>query len=150
MCFLMHCCGSAVIAAKATPEQGEAWLRPAASGKSLATLAFSERGTGAHFYMPDLTMTAGAGGLMLNGRKSFITSGGQAPLYPVLVQSPSGEGLDIFVVTRDMPGVSFQGPWEGIGMAGNSSIAGSSERLGAGREPPGRRRATVRSLFSTS
>jgi isovaleryl-CoA dehydrogenase len=129
MCFLMHCCGCAVIAAKATPEQGEAWLRPAASGASIATLAFSERGTGAHFYMPDLTMTPNGSGLTLNGRKSFITSGGEAQLYPVLVQSPSEEGLDIFVVTRDMPGVSFQGPWEGIGMAGNSSIAGIFENV---------------------
>jgi isovaleryl-CoA dehydrogenase len=129
MCFLMHCCGSAVIAAKATPEQGEKWLRPAASGASLATLAFSERGTGAHFYIPDLTMTANGTGLTLNGRKSFITSGGEAQLYPVLVKSPSAEGLDIFVVTRDMPGVSFQGPWEGIGMAGNSSIAGNFENV---------------------
>lgn len=129
MCFLMHCCGSAVIAAKATPEQGETWLRPAASGMSLATLAFSERGTGAHFYMPDLTLTTSGSGLTLNGRKSFITSGGEAQLYPILVKSPSVEGLDIFIVTRDMPGVSFQGPWEGIGMAGNSSIAGNFENV---------------------
>lgn len=145
MCFLMHCCGSAVIAAKATPEQGEAWLRPASSGAALATLAFSERGSGAHFYMPDLTMTPDGADLMLNGRKSFITSGGEAQLYPVLVQSPSAEGLDIFVVTRDMAGVSFQGPWEGIGMAGNSSIAGhfenvrvpASNRLGAAGDGQG-------------
>src|SRR4029077_13577694 len=36
--FLMHLCGSATIGAKATPEQAEAWLAPAASGDSLATL----------------------------------------------------------------------------------------------------------------
>jgi alkylation response protein AidB-like acyl-CoA dehydrogenase len=139
MCYLMHCCGAAVIAAKATPQQGEAWLRPAASGEALATLAFSERGTGAHFYAPDLTIEQRNGTLSLNGRKSFITSGGQATLYPVLVKSPSGNGLDIFVLTRDMPGISFEGAWQGVGMAGNSSIAGSfqdvavpeANRLGA-------------------
>src|SRR5262245_16353700 len=52
MCALMHCCGTAVIAAKATAQQGDNWLRAAASGDKLATLAFSERGTGAHFYQP--------------------------------------------------------------------------------------------------
>ena len=36
----------------------------------------------------------------------------------------SGEpGLDVIVVTPDLPGVGFDGTWDGIGMAGNSSIA---------------------------
>ena len=54
MCFLMHCCGSALIASKASPEQMKRWLCPAASGEAIATLAFSERGTGAHFYSPEI------------------------------------------------------------------------------------------------
>jgi alkylation response protein AidB-like acyl-CoA dehydrogenase len=123
MCYLMHCCGAAVIAAKATRQQGEAWLRPAATGASIATLAFSERGTGAHFYAPELTAERRNGAFLLSGRKTFTTSGGHAQLYPVLVNSPSGSGLDVYVITRDQPGVSFEGTWEGVGMAGNSSIA---------------------------
>ena len=123
MCYLMHTCGSAVIAAKATPQQGNTWLRDAATGKSLATLAFSERGTGAHFYAPELKAERNNGNIVLNGRKSFTTNGGHATLYPVLVNSASGTGLDIFVVTRDQPGIAFDGTWDGIGMTGNSSIA---------------------------
>jgi isovaleryl-CoA dehydrogenase len=122
MCYLMHQCGLATIAARATPVQGTAWLAPGACGEYLATLAFSERGTGAHFYQPELGLTRQNGNLSLSGRKTFTTSGGHAHLYPVLVNSPSGDGLDIFVITRDMPGVSFEGSWDGIGMAGNSSI----------------------------
>jgi alkylation response protein AidB-like acyl-CoA dehydrogenase len=139
MCFLMHCCGTALIASKATATQGQAWLRPAASGASLATLAFSERGTGAHFYAPELSVQRQDGGLRLSGRKSFITNGGHADFYPVLVNAPDGSGLDIYVLTRDMAGVSFEGEWDGVGMAGNSSINGvftnvqipETNRLGA-------------------
>jgi len=127
MCFLMHCCGVATIAAKASPEQGERWLRPAARGELLATLAFSERGTGAHFYQPELALQARNGAFLLSGRKSFVTSGSHADLYPVLVQSPAGQGLDIFVVEKAAAGLSFEGAWEGVGMAGNSSIAANFE-----------------------
>jgi isovaleryl-CoA dehydrogenase len=122
MCYLMHQCSLATIAARATPEQGRSWLAPGARGEYLATLAFSERGTGAHFYQPELSMSRQNGNLSLSGRKTFTTSGGEAYLYPVLVNSPSGAGLDIFVITKDMAGVSFEGKWDGIGMSGNSSI----------------------------
>jgi isovaleryl-CoA dehydrogenase len=122
MCYLMHQCALATIAARATPEQGRSWLAPGARGEYLATLAFSERGTGAHFYQPELSLSRQDGNLSLSGRKTFTTSGGEAYLYPVLVNSPSSEGLDVFVITRDMAGVSFEGSWDGIGLAGNSSI----------------------------
>ncbi|MGH2719958.1 MAG: acyl-CoA dehydrogenase family protein [Actinomycetota bacterium] len=122
LCYLMHLCGTAVIGAKASPEQAKKWLAPAAGGDLLATLAFSERATGAHFYMPEIKAEKANGGFVLNGKKSFVTSGGYADLYPVLVNASGDPGLDILVVTADDPGVSFQGSWEGIGMTGNSSI----------------------------
>ncbi|HTE85859.1 MAG TPA: acyl-CoA dehydrogenase family protein [Dehalococcoidia bacterium] len=122
MCFLMHSCACALIAAKATPEQGERWLRPAASGEARATLAFSERLTGAHFYNPEIAATRSNGAFSLSGRKSFVTSGGHAQLYPVLVKASGDPGLDILVLTPDLPGVNFDGSWDGVGMAGNSSI----------------------------
>jgi isovaleryl-CoA dehydrogenase len=122
LCFLMHACGTAVIGAKATPEQAGRWLRPAAAGEAIATLAFSERATGAHFYAPEITAERRNGSFVLNGRKSFVTSGGHASLYPVLVNASGEPGLDVLIVTPDMGGVSFEGQWDGIGMTGNSSI----------------------------
>ena len=122
LCFLMHACGTAVIGAKATPDQAEAWLRPAARGEALATLAFSERATGAHFYAPEITAQRSNGSFLLNGTKTFVTNGGHAGLYPVLVNASGEPGLDVLVVTPDLDGVSFQGEWDGVGMAGNSSI----------------------------
>jgi alkylation response protein AidB-like acyl-CoA dehydrogenase len=123
MCFLMHSCACALIGAKASQEQGERWLKPAASGDAIATLAFSERVTGAHFYNPEISATSSNGAFRLSGRKSFVTSGGHAQLYPVLVKASGSPGLDILVVAPQMAGVSFDGQWDGLGMAGNSSIA---------------------------
>lgn len=120
--YLMHLCGTALIGAKATPQQARAWLVPAAAGDMLATLAFSERGTGAHFYMPEITAERSNDTLVLTGRKTFVTSGGHADLYPVLVKASGQEGLDVLVVTANDAGVSFEGRWDGIGMTGNSSI----------------------------
>ncbi len=122
LCFLMHACGTAVIGAKATPEQAQRWLRPAAAGEAIATLAFSERTTGAHFYAPEIKAERRNGSFVLNGRKSFVTSGGHAFLYPVLVNASGEPGLDVLMVTPDVDGVSFEGQWDGIGMTGNSSI----------------------------
>jgi alkylation response protein AidB-like acyl-CoA dehydrogenase len=122
MCFLMHSCGCALIAVASTGAQGERWLRPAAAGSVLATLAFSERVTGAHFYQPDIRVARRNGTFQLSGRKSFVTSGGHAHLYPVLVRASGAEGLDILVVTPDLGGVTFEGQWDGLGMAGNSSV----------------------------
>jgi alkylation response protein AidB-like acyl-CoA dehydrogenase len=93
-----------------------------AAGEVLGSLAFSERGTGAHFYAPELAAERGNGGVRIAGRKSFVTSGGEAQLYLVLVQSGDGEGLDCYAVTPE-DGITFDGAWDGLGMAGNSSVA---------------------------
>jgi isovaleryl-CoA dehydrogenase len=138
MVFLMHAVTSATIAGGGG-ERAPSYLQALASGRKLGTLAFSERGTGAHFYAPELQAVAHNGGVSISGRKSFVTSGGHADVYLVLVQSASGEGLDCFAVERDAEGVRFDGIWHGLGMAGNSSIAleladvhvESSARIGA-------------------
>jgi len=122
MVYLMHSVTAATIAGGGGDNAG-AYLRSLASGESVGTLAFSERGTGAHFYAPELLAERHNGGVRISGRKSFVTSGGHADIYLVLVQSATGEGLDCFAVQRDAEGMSFDGVWEGMGMAGNSSIA---------------------------
>lgn len=120
MVFLMHSVAAATVAGGAG-DAAPGLLEQMARG-SLGTLAFSERGTGAHFYAPELRAERREGGLRLTGRKSFVTSGGHAEVMLVLVQS-AGEGLDCYAVRRDSAGVSFDGRWDGLGLRGNSSIA---------------------------
>jgi alkylation response protein AidB-like acyl-CoA dehydrogenase len=121
MVFLMHNVTAATIAAGGG-ERANDYLEQMAAGKVLGSLAFSERGTGAHFYAPELAAEPQDGGVRIAGRKSFVTSGGQAQVYLVLVQSSSGEGLDCYAV-QEADGITFDGEWQGLGMAGNSSIA---------------------------
>jgi isovaleryl-CoA dehydrogenase len=121
MVFLMH----SVTAATVVGGGGRAaagLLEGMASGVVLGTLAFSERGTGAHFYAPELRAERRDGAVFVNGRKTFVTSGGRADVMLVLLQGEH-EGLDCYVVGRDVPGIRFEGRWEGLGMHGNSSIA---------------------------
>lgn len=121
MVFLMHGVTAATVAAGGGPS-APALLEGMASGEVLGTLAFSERGTGAHFYAPELRAERRDGALIVNGRKAFVTSGGHADVMLVLLGAEA-EGLDCYVVRNDAPGVRFDGRWEGLGMRGNSSIA---------------------------
>jgi alkylation response protein AidB-like acyl-CoA dehydrogenase len=122
MVYLMHAVMSATIAAGGGDRMAE-YLDGLACGRVLGTLAFSERGTGAHFYAPELEAIPSNGGVKISGRKSFVTSGGHADVYLVLVRSGNENGLDCFLVERGTAGVDFDGEWQGLGMAGNSSVA---------------------------
>ena len=126
MCFGMHCVGSAVIAAKATPEQVDTYLRPIVEGRHLTTLALSEPGSGSHFYIPTSRLDPHLrGGFALNGEKAFVTNGGAADSY---VMSCASGGADAAVgrftcvaVPAGAPGLSWGPAWNGIGMRGNAS-----------------------------
>lgn len=123
MTYLMHLVTAATVADGGGKRAAEL-LSALASGARLGTLAFSERGTGAHFYTPELRAErVDDERVRISGRKSFVTSGGEANVYLVLVQSADGQGADCFAIERDASGVSFDGSWDGLGMAGNSSIA---------------------------
>ncbi|HEX4280909.1 MAG TPA: acyl-CoA dehydrogenase family protein [Solirubrobacteraceae bacterium] len=128
MVFLMHSVSAATVAGGGGKSAARL-LAGMSSGEVLGTLAFSERGTGAHFYAPELRAERRDGSVHVSGRKAFVTSGGHADAMLVLLQS-EGEGLDCFVVRQDAPGVRFEGHWEGLGMRGNSSIAVELEDVG--------------------
>jgi len=152
MVFLMHSVAAATIAGGAGERAGE-YLEAMAAGRTLGTLAFSERGTGAHFYAPELAAERENGGVRISGRKSFVTSGGHADVYLVLVKAGDGEGFDCYVVGSD-DGVELEGSWEGLGMAGNSSVAAQFDcvvsdaaRIGAAGEGQGLVFGTVAPYF---
>jgi len=122
MVFLMHEATAATVALGGG-ERAASLLPLLASGDAIATLAFSERGTGAHFYSPELRAERTNGSVTITGRKSFVTSGGQADWYLVLLQGEAEGTADAYLVAGDDDAVSFDGSWSGLGMAGNSSIA---------------------------
>ncbi|MCW7541717.1 acyl-CoA/acyl-ACP dehydrogenase [Aquabacterium sp. A7-Y] len=124
MCYAMHCVATAVIAAKATRFHEEHYLRPIAAGRHLTTLALSETGTGAHFFLPQTRLEPRGDSFAVNGTKQFVTNGGQADSYVVSTTagSETAEGdFSCVVVDRDTPGMSWGAPWRGLGMRGNAS-----------------------------
>jgi alkylation response protein AidB-like acyl-CoA dehydrogenase len=132
MVFLMHSVTAATVAGGGG-EAAARLLEGMASGELLGTLAFSERGTGAHFYAPELRAERRDGSVRVSGRKAFVTAGGHADVMLVLLQSER-EGLDCYAVRKDAPGVRFEGRWEGLGMRGNSSIAVEFEDVALGAD----------------
>jgi alkylation response protein AidB-like acyl-CoA dehydrogenase len=133
LCFGMHHVATAVIAARPTDRQRKEFLEPVASGEHLTTLALSEPGTGAQFWLPQTALASvpsgpseAGGGWRVNGEKSFVTNGSRADSYVVSTvaadpDAPPGE-FSCVVVDADSPGLTWHGRWDGIGMRGNSSL----------------------------
>lgn len=126
LCYGMHCVGTAVIAAKATSWQKQHYLEAIANGKHLTTLALSEGGTGAHFYIPQTSlMPISEKSLLINGVKTFVTNGGQVDSYVLSTMAASDEAnpelFSCIVLDGDTPGMQWGKEWDGLGMRGNSS-----------------------------
>lgn len=117
MVVAMHYAGAAVI-----DKYGDLATRQAiAQGTHISTLAFSEAGSRSHFWAPTSTATAGSGGVVLNARKSWITSARNATAY-VWSSRPLGEGLStLWLVPSTAAGLMVPVPFDGLGLRGNDS-----------------------------
>lgn len=120
MIYLMHV--SAVMPVAVAPPAGlPKLLGQLADGSTLGSLAFSEAGSRSHFWAPVSTATRDGDTVHLTARKSWVTSAGQADVYVVSTGSPDVEGVDLFAVPADTPGLAVAGPWKGMGLRGNAS-----------------------------
>jgi alkylation response protein AidB-like acyl-CoA dehydrogenase len=123
MVYLMHLCGVACYAA--APARTERFLREAAAGRHLSTLAFSEKGSRSHFWAPiSRAADAGSGRVRLNASKSFVTSAGHADGYVTSTLAASASGpleTTIYLVLGDDAGLGVAGGWRGLGLRGNAS-----------------------------
>jgi alkylation response protein AidB-like acyl-CoA dehydrogenase len=124
MVTLMHYCGTAVITAKGTTELKQNLFPAIARGEHLTTLAFSEAGSGGHFYVPVSEVRRNGRGLRLTARKTFVTSAGEADSYVVSTRKAGASGptdLDLYLVSKGARGFEVEKPFEGLGLAGNAS-----------------------------
>jgi alkylation response protein AidB-like acyl-CoA dehydrogenase len=124
MVTLMHVCATAVIAAKGSEDLKQRVLPACARGENLSTLAFSEAGSGGHFYAPVSEVRKNGGGKTLSATKSFVTSAGEADSYVVSARK-AGAGAptesDLYLVAKNTAGLTTEGRFEGLGLAGNAS-----------------------------
>ncbi|SFC79483.1 acyl-CoA dehydrogenase family protein [Streptomyces aidingensis] len=122
MVVLMHYAATAVLDAHGPGEI----RRAVAKGAHLSTLAFSESGSGSHFWAPLSTAVALPGGrIRLDADKSWVTSAAEAdslvwssrPLDP-----GTGGAMTLWLVPGDCPGLRAGAAFDGFGLRGNGSV----------------------------
>ena len=124
MVFLMHAVTAATLGAGGGGAKAEHVLKELAQGKALGTLAFSERGTGAHFYAP------GAAGGALERLRDDLGAEELRHLrrsrrrLPGAAPGRVGGDARTPIWSDETSGASSsRATWNGLGMAGNSSVA---------------------------
>ncbi|MGJ7569884.1 acyl-CoA dehydrogenase family protein [Variovorax sp. RB2P76] len=118
MVVCMHYCATAVL------EQfgPEATRRAIAQGKHLSTLAFSEADSRSHFWAPTGTARADGANVLLDARKSWVTSAFQADSYVWSSKPLAAEGAStLWLVDAKADGLSQPGRFDGLGLRGNAS-----------------------------
>ncbi len=93
-----------------TDEQKKRFLPDIASGKRLGAFAITEPTAGSDAGNIKTTAEKVEGGYLLNGTKQFITNGGEAEIYTVIVltdKTKGARGASAIMVEKDTPGFTF-------------------------------------------
>ena len=118
MVVCMHYCATAVLE-QLGPENVR---RDIAAGRHLTTLAFSEAESRSHFWAPASTATRDGEHVVLDARKSWITSAVEADSYVWSSKPLAAEGASsIWLVDAKADGLTLAAPFNGLGMRGNAS-----------------------------
>lgn len=91
-----------------TPEQQERFVRPVIEGKKIAALGITEPGGGSDVANIRTTAEKKGGHYIVNGSKTFITSGVRADQLTCAVRTgeKGAHGISFLVIERDTPGYS--------------------------------------------
>lgn len=103
--FGMQGVGSYSLSVGGTDEVRAHWLPKVANLEAIAGLALTEPEVGSDLRAITTTMVDEGDTLRINGAKSFITNGGAADFYCVLVRE--GEGHSMVLVPADTPGLDI-------------------------------------------
>lgn len=126
MVLTMHYAGTAVLEAHGP----EATRRAIARGEHLSTLAFSEAGSRSHFWAPQSTATPDGDGVLLDARKSWVTSAHHADAYVWSSRPATGdEACSLWLVPRDAAGLAISAGFDGLGLRGNDSCPVVAQRV---------------------
>lgn len=102
-----------------TPEQKAWWLPGLAAGETIAAIAMSEPGAGSDLQGVRTTATLDGDEWVINGQKTFITSGINADTVIVVARTDPGagsRGFSLLVVDRDTPGFTRGRKLDKIGL----------------------------------
>lgn len=93
-----------------TPEQQEKFLGPVADGEIYAAFALTEQSAGSDAGGIKTRAVEDGDYYVLNGTKQFISNGGEASVYSVIVSTDpnrGARGLSAIIVEKDTPGFTF-------------------------------------------
>ena len=94
------------LAARGTPEQVDAFVRPTLAGEKIGALAVTEPGGGSDVAAIRTTAVRDGDAYVVNGAKTFITSGVRADFVTTAVRTggPGSRGISLLVVEKGTPG----------------------------------------------
>jgi alkylation response protein AidB-like acyl-CoA dehydrogenase len=124
MIYLMHLCGTQVIAGANGFARRDQVLKDIASGRHISTLAFSEKGSRSHFWAPVSQAKGDGTAHRISADKSWVTSAGHADSYVVSTRSVTGTeptASTLYFVPKGASGFTVTGRWTGLGLRGNAS-----------------------------
>jgi alkylation response protein AidB-like acyl-CoA dehydrogenase len=107
-----------------TDEQKQRWLPRMVAGELIGAIAMTEPGTGSDLRGIRTSGRKVDGGWVVNGAKTFITSGIHADLVITVVRTnPEGgsRGFSLLVVERDMPGFTRGRKLKKVGLHGQDT-----------------------------
>ncbi len=100
-----------------TPEQKERFVRPVLAGEKIAALAVTEPGGGSDVAALRTTARRDGEDYMVNGSKTFITSGCRADQVTCAVRTggPGPAGVSLLVIEAGTPGYATSAPLRKMG-----------------------------------
>ena len=111
-----------------TEEQKKKYLTPSSSGKYLAAFGLTEPNAGSDTAAIATTAKLVNDEYILNGTKTFITSGASADYFIVMARllnedgsNESAPGITSFIVDKDFPGFEIGQKFDMLGMRGYST-----------------------------
>jgi alkylation response protein AidB-like acyl-CoA dehydrogenase len=106
-------------------EQKARWMPPACAGEWIGAYCLSEPGSGSDASALVTKAELDGGSWVINGRKAFVTHGGEADYYQVLARTGEAgpAGISCFFVPADTPGVTREKLEHKMGMRSSPTAA---------------------------
>ena len=124
VCYAASALGTFPILIFGTQEQKKKYLPDLASGKKIAAFGITEPEAGSDASAIKTTAKKEGDCYILNGLKHFITNGGDAQIYVVIVMTDKtrgARGASAFIVEKGTPGFSFGKKEEKLGIRASST-----------------------------
>jgi alkylation response protein AidB-like acyl-CoA dehydrogenase len=122
LCYMMHNVALMCVLTHGSDELKKKIFTDIVENDKFMALAYSEYGSGVHFYNPGISADVHGDNTTFNGMKSMVTSATHASYYLVLAPSVEEGKINNWVFPLEAKGLTFEmAKWHGLGMRGNAS-----------------------------